>query len=237
MGRELILDEKLLKRQYLTDKLSIVKIAKFHNCSETAIKRRLSILKIKQNHKEKNPIKIGDKFGKLTVIESAGLYKTKTHSHRLWKCICDCNNLNTKNCITTHLKNGRIKSCGCLQRLTAEQKHNWKGCGELYGTHFGSILKRATKKNIEFNLTVEFLWNLFLKQDRKCALSGIELSLQGKEVKKYKETASLDRIDSSKGYTEDNVQWVHKIVNLMKQSLSDKEFVKWCKLIAKGPKS
>jgi len=43
--------------------------------------------------------------------------------------------------------------------------------------------------------------------------------------------ASLDRIDSTGGYTEGNVQWVHRTVNFMKQSLSDAELVQWCRRI------
>jgi len=41
-------------------------------------------------------------------------------------------------------------------------------------------------------------------------------------------TASLDRIDSTKGYTIDNVQWVHTIVNRMKWNTDENEFIKWC---------
>jgi hypothetical protein len=44
-------------------------------------------------------------------------------------------------------------------------------------------------------------------------------------------TASLDRKDSSKGYTKDNVQWIHKTINFMKGQMSDQEFVSWCKLV------
>jgi hypothetical protein len=42
----------------------------------------------------------------------------------------------------------------------------------------------------------------------------------------------LDRVDSSKGYIEGNVQWVHKTINLMKQSFNQKEFIHFCKLVA-----
>lgn len=34
------------------------------------------------------------------------------------------------------------------------------------------------------------------------------------------QTASLDRIDSSKGYTIDNVWWIHKQLNWMKWDLT-----------------
>ena len=44
-------------------------------------------------------------------------------------------------------------------------------------------------------------------------------------------TASLDRIDSNKGYTIDNVQWVHKDINKMKMDLEEDVFIDNCKLI------
>jgi len=44
-------------------------------------------------------------------------------------------------------------------------------------------------------------------------------------------TASLDRIDSSKGYESGNIQWVHKQLNNMKQALPENEFFEWIKLV------
>jgi hypothetical protein len=43
-----------------------------------------------------------------------------------------------------------------------------------------------------------------------------------------KNTASLDRIDSSRGYIEGNVQWVHKMANMCKQHYSQKRFIDMC---------
>ena len=47
-------------------------------------------------------------------------------------------------------------------------------------------------------------------------------------------TASLDRIDSSKGYVPGNIQWVHKDVNWMKGSFTQEYFVNICKKISKN---
>ena len=44
-------------------------------------------------------------------------------------------------------------------------------------------------------------------------------------------TASLDRIDSKKGYTIDNIQWVHKDVNKMKMDLQEEDFFRIVKEI------
>lgn len=44
-------------------------------------------------------------------------------------------------------------------------------------------------------------------------------------------TASLDRIDSDQGYILGNIQWVHKIVNIMKQDTVQSEFIGWCRAV------
>ena len=63
-------------------------------------------------------------------------------------------------------------------------------------------------------------------------MSGIDILFADScENSKYT-SASLDRIDSSKGYIEGNVQWVHKDINKIKTDMSDNKFIEWCKLIA-----
>ena len=65
-------------------------------------------------------IKVGDKFDKLTIIDDLGCFVkegTKYRKHYV-KCICECGN----ECITEtySLTHGKIKSCGCLQKLHLE---------------------------------------------------------------------------------------------------------------------
>lgn len=50
------------------------------------------------------------KFGKLTAIEF--LY-TDSKRNSVWKCLCDCGNITTAR--ITDLRNGRMKSCGCVK--------------------------------------------------------------------------------------------------------------------------
>ena len=40
-------------------------------------------------------------------------------------------------------------------------------------------------------------------------------------------------MNSIKGYIEGNIQWVHKDINMTKQSLSSEEFIQLCKDVAK----
>jgi hypothetical protein len=71
---------------------------------------------------------------------------------------------------------------------------------------------------------------VFVKQQNKCAISGVLIVLTPKSSR----TASLDRIDSAKGYTTDNIQWVHKTINIIKWNLSCDQFIKWCKIVARN---
>jgi len=80
-----------------------------------------------------------------------------------------------------------------------------------------------------WNITIEDAGNVLINQNNKCALSGIPLISSGdfKDI-----TASLDRIDNSIGYEKDNIQWVHKDINMMRGTLPIKRFIEICKSIA-----
>jgi hypothetical protein len=179
---------------------------------------------------------VGRKFGLLTVTEYSGKPGLK---HR-WICQCECGN--SKDIQENHLTSNITKSCGCLKRRKGKDSPFFKGVGELPLDVFG-IIKRSAKgggkfnrKGKEFNVTIEYLWKLFLNQNRKCALTGLEIGFDGTgQENKYRETnkrtASLDRIDSSKGYIEGNVQWVHKDINIMKNDLDTSTFLIYCSLV------
>jgi hypothetical protein len=90
---------------------------------------------------------------------------------------------------------------------------------------------------LDFTITIEFLWELIQKQDFKCAISGLPIQLTQSRRTGENMTASIDRRDSTKGYTPDNVQWVHKTINIMKNTLSEQEFIEFCKAVAKHSSS
>lgn len=111
---------------------------------------------------------------------------------------------------------------------------HWKGYEEISISHFNAIKKSAKKRKIKFNLKIKDIWHLFVQQNRICKLSGTKLVFAKKAENWYKETtASLDRINSSKDYTIDNVQWIHKDINRMKMDLDENNFINWCEIISK----
>lgn len=171
----------------------------------------------------------GQKFNMLAVISL--VKTTRSGKHKKWLCKCDCGN--EKAILQSHLVRGNSRSCGCLHSRTGEQHPNFKGHGEIHQRFFHQLEVNAAGRNrtpIPFGITIEYIWELFLKQDRKCALSGMPLSFPKKAD--GPRTASLDRIDSSKGYVPGNIQWVHKDVNWMKGSFAQEYFVNICKKIA-----
>jgi len=167
----------------------------------------------------------GKKFGRLLVIEA--IEKTKP---LMWKCQCDCGNI--KNISSTSLKRGESKSCGCWRKEYLAELH-WKGYGEISSSYFSSLEHGAKKRNLEFNITIQEIWELFLRQNRKCALSNLEMSFRHKKGERADATASLDRIDSSKGYTSDNIQWIYKDLQFMKNDFSEDYFIEMCSAIHK----
>lgn len=169
---------------------------------------------------------IGNIYGHLKIVSLV----EQRHGHQYWKCICDCGNETVVK--HTHLTGHTIRSCGCVHLYLQEKHPHWKGIGKISGAYIYQVKKSAEKRNLFFQITKEEMWKKFLDQDGRCALTGVEL-LFDSELRKRDGNASLDRVDSSKGYAVDNVQWIHKVVNIMKQDLPEKELIKWCQLIAR----
>jgi hypothetical protein len=154
-------------------------------------------------------------FGEYTVIEMVSTGKAGAK----WKVVCSCGT--SRVLTTTILLKGRQRRCSFCNTGVFRPK----GHEEITGTYWCSIVCGAERRALECSITIEFIWNLFLKQDRKCALSGDHLTLGPRQ------TASLDRIDSSRGYAVDNVQWVHKDINRMKSVFTEECFIDWCQKV------
>lgn len=103
------------------------------------------------------------------------------------------------------------------------------GYGEITGTTWSNIVSSEPQCFI----TAKYGWELFLKQDRRCAITGVELFFNTSKQDLFKRTASLDRIDSSLGHIEGNVQWVHRAINFMKQEFSMDKFLYYVEAIVR----
>jgi hypothetical protein len=174
--------------------------------------------------------KIGIKINKLTIVDEY----LNDKNIKILKCLCDCGEYHittfsklkinyTKSCIKCSYNNRKIKP-----KLYKESP-TFKGYQDIPLTLFNRFLLVAKKRNIEFNIAIEDVYNQLINQNKKCAYTDIDLLLDKNNC-----NASLDRIDSSIGYTVDNIQWIYKPINLMKKDFNDHYFIKMCSLISEN---
>jgi len=86
--------------------------------------------------------------------------------------------------------------------------------------------KRAIKNSMQFDLTPKFVLDL-MRQAKTCPYFGEPLTFQQGE--KANMLASLDRIDSGKGYTTDNVMVISYLANLMKSHSSQDQLLQFAR--------
>jgi len=167
-----------------------------------------------ENRKRRNDIidMRGQKIGMLTVIDIHERHPRVRGAS--WLCLCECGN----NCIrtTSHLREGRNKSCGCLRERTIENT----GINILMGMY----TRRAWKNHHVFNLSREVFYKLI---KGKCFYCGTE----PRQVLKRNKTNlvqivynGIDRIDSTKAYNPSNCVSCCKYCNFGKSDLTVDEF-------------
>jgi len=220
-------DRAFLLNQYVELEKSQSAIAKDIGCSQSQV----YLLLKKHNIPARRECNLrkdisGKRFGKLVVVSPAGSDKNGAK----WLCECDCGN--TSIVRGKNLRRGLTGSCGCDRGVS---RRRTKGYGQIIGPLWHSIERGARIRGHDFCITPKFAWELFEQQGGKCALSGVPLTLPSNksEYLSREWTASLDRIDSKRGYHDDNVQWVHKTANMMKQGLTQNDFAIWCGIIHK----
>jgi len=173
--------------------------------------------------------------GKFKTNQSFGEYKILTgeiiiENEAKVMCECSCGNIRLVSCYTL-IKGTSTKCLECGNSLKQNQNPAWRGCKNIPGKVISKIKRDAHKRNIEYNITDEYLDEIFIGQNGKCALTNVKLNTTLKNL-----TLSLDRVDSKKGYIEGNVQWVHKDINMMKRSYTQEYFINLCQLVVNNIK-
>lgn len=96
--------------------------------------------------------------------------------------------------------------------------------------------KSKSYRGITLDIDYKFLCELYNRQNGKCAISGLPMTYNvGAGRNHY--NISIDRIDSTKGYTKDNVQLVCVQVNMMKAEMQMEELYNFCDCIIKNKSS
>lgn len=134
----------------------------------------------------------GKKFGKLTVLEKAGVDNSR---YVIWKCKCDCGNETIVR--SSHLVRGDTKSCGCINYTANGFSDNriyriWKGIISRCYNKNSTSYRRYGKKGI----TICNEW-------KNNFMSFYNWSLNNG----YKDNLSIDRINNKGNYEPNNCRW------------------------------
>lgn len=90
------------------------------------------------------------------------------------------------------------------------------------------LMGLAKKKRERRDLTVDYLFDLYNKQQGLCAVSGRVMTYIAGEGR-VPTNMSIDRINSNIGYVEGNIQLACVQANKMKMELTREELYSWCK--------
>lgn len=101
-----------------------------------------------------------------------------------------------------------------------------------------TIKQRIKDRPRDFDLTLKHLKEIWDEQEGKCPFTGFDLELRTYNTKKDKllhiKSASLDRIDNSKGYVQGNVRWVSVMYNFARNKFSDEDVVEFAQAVVKN---
>lgn len=90
----------------------------------------------------------------------------------------------------------------------------------------------AGRRNMEFTIDIDFVMAQWDKQEGKCFYTGVKMAYTS--AKKIPWQASIDRMDSSKGYTPENSILCCQSVNYMKNDYDFDVFLKFLEDVKEG---
>lgn len=103
---------------------------------------------------------------------------------------------------------------------------------------FRPFLKLCRQRNKDFDLTPEYLKELWESQNGICPFTGFELEARTYDGKRDNplniRSASLDRTDNSKGYVKGNVRFVSVMFNFARNKFSDEEVIEFAQAVVKN---
>jgi hypothetical protein len=145
------------------------------------------------------------------------------------KCGKMCDYLRYHYAFQSYKLNKKCKSCS--NKETDNCHRGWhKG---IRISWFNKFKISAECRGLEFNIKMDDVAELIQKQNFKCALSGWDISFPETGVPQ-KCDASIDRIDSKKGYSIENIQITHKTINMIKNKYDNDFFIYVCKSVSEN---
>jgi hypothetical protein len=180
-------------------------------------------------------------------------YMEKIQVRKKEKCLCQNCGIEFNKDLSEIKRNQKLNRPNFCGRKCSG-KHNSKNLGEhlcdykkiigykrsgdelsVFRYHFRNIKKR----NKEINITIYDLKEQWDLQNGICIFSGIKLDISSKNKNRDKNPiylASLDRINSEKGYVKDNIRWVSRPINWMKNEMNDESVIELINILIENNK-
>lgn len=230
---ETTLTQEFLFKELIKNKKSTAQVARENNTTKSTVikyyKKAGLTEQLNEQRKNRSGTSInllGQKFGQLTVKDVAA--KDKHHKFR-WLCLCNCGKEKIINAASLML--GLSTSCGFCERV------NFTGFKDISGVFWRKFRDSGLRREYEFDIDLEYVWNIYEQQGRKCALSNLPIKFHKNYDNPNEQTASIDRVNSNLGYVQGNIQIIHKRLNRIKTICNNKEFIAWCHAVASNTKN
>lgn len=102
--------------------------------------------------------------------------------------------------------------------------------------HLRNAARRSKSKDRSCDITLEYLKEIWEQQNGICPYTGwqmknLECFTPDKQLPLTPDRASLDRIDSSKGYVKGNVQFVCYMAQCCKGAFSSQQMIEFCEAV------
>ena len=127
----------------------------------------------------------------------------------------------------------------CLDNIPVEERfchhdHLNKGSEPDQYSPYRWHYRNAKRRGRDFEITLDDLKEQWEKQRGVCPYTGWQLKNMptiGTKLPKTPDRASLDRIDSSKGYVKGNIQFVCYMAQCAKNEFEESELAKFCEAV------
>jgi len=161
-------------------------------------------------------VKIGDRYGRLTVLS---FYGKDAHGNRSWRCLCQCGNQWIVS--QGNIRSGKAQSCGCYRREKTAKKNRTHGCAGRgkptpeYRAWHGMMQRCYYKKSVSYRrygakgIKVHPCWHDFV---------GFLSYLQKSIGRRPNNSMTLDRINNRQGYEPGNIRWASRHLQRINQS-------------------